>query len=697
MTGLASTEAQGFGGIAVSGPAVDMAPLFAPRTLAVVGAHDHKPPQDFLTRQLEGRARASGGQFLPVNPRLESVLGHPVLDSVAELPDELDVVSILISDVLTVMRELQGKRVKFVVVYASGFAELGTEAGIAAEREVRELAHALGARMIGPNTNMNLFEVLQPSDLPKMAIVTQSGHQGRPMASAQALGFGVSYWVTTGNEADLGVADFIDYFAAQDNTGAIASYVEGFRTGEGLRRAAAACIDAQTPLVIVKVGRSAKGAAAALSHTGQLAGADEVLDAFFEQTSIHRVTDLDELQEVAHALARCGPLPAADGVAICSASGGCNAHLVDLLGASGLSVPDLSEKTQQRIRELVGPNLSIGNPVDNGGASLLRGIGPELVDAVLDDPAVGVLLLPVSTPLPAMQRPITDLALHAFRRGDKPVIALSLMPSTEDPVFKELVAAGMPVVRNMRNGVSAAKAILSHPARRFPVGAPPGLRAAAQPVPASGPCQVLDEAASLRWLADRGLEPVQHEFVSEAGGVAAAAARVGYPLVLKAVSPQLAHKSEHGAVLVDIRSEAELEGALSALESSLDGIALSGYLVERLEGSGAELLLGISTDPLLGPVIVVGAGGVNAEALQDTGTLVVPFSRDRAEEVVRLLRIDRQLGPWRGLAVRREALIDAVMLMQELALNGEVAELDINPLLLTAERAIVLDGLVVLR
>ncbi|GAB2459039.1 acetate--CoA ligase family protein [Jatrophihabitans fulvus] len=674
---------------------VDLSRLYSPRRMAVVGAHDAKPPFDFMTAQLEARARAVGGEFIPVNPTRETVMGYATVADASALPDELDVVVVLIAQVKDVLLALAGKRVAFVVVHASGWSELGTDEGRAAEREIVQLAHGLGARMVGPNTNMNLFEVLAPSDAPRIGVVAQSGHQGRPIVSAQALGMGVSYWITTGNEADLRAADFIEFMAGTPETGAVAAYIEGFRSGEGLRRAAAACITEQTPLIVVKVGRSAQGAAAALSHTGQLAGADETLTAFFEQNAVHRVVDLDELQEVASAVARVGVLPEADGVAVCSASGGCNAHLVDLITDSGLTAPELSEKTQDRLRELLGPNLSVVNPVDNGGRSLLLGKGPEMIDAIMDDPAVGVVLLPVSTPLPAMAQPIRDTALHAFRRGDKPVIALSLMPSTDDPVFRDLAAAGVPVVRNMRNAISAAKAILNHPGRRFPDGPMPGLTDVV--VRDRGEGRLLDEAASLQWLAERGLRPVEHRVAADADEAAEAAAAIGYPVVAKAVVPGLAHKSDAGGVVVDIRDEAALRAVIDDFGRRFGSPGLDGVLVEEFLQGGVELLLGISTDPLLGPAVVVGAGGVDAEALRDTALSVVPFDRARAEHMVDSLRVSRLLAPWRGRpALDRDAVVDALMALETIARSGDVAELDINPLLVLPDGVRMLDAVVAL-
>lgn len=672
----------------------DLSLLFRPRTMAVIGAHDTKPPFDFMYRQLEARLKASGGTIFPINPRLTSVFGTPTYQDLQEVPGEVDVVVVLISDVAAAMKQVLEKRPKFVVIHASGFSEGGSSTGRDAEAELVEMARASGARLVGPNTNMNMFEVLDEGLTPKYGIVTQSGHQGRPIAAAQQLGYGISYWVTTGNEADLGIADFVEHMANDANTSAIASYVEGFTDGEVLRRAATACIETGTPWVLVKVGASEVAAAAALSHTGKLAGSDSALTAFFEQHAIHRVADLDELIDVTAVLARSSAIPPVDGVAVLGASGGTNTHLTDVLATAGLSIPTLSEETQARLRALLPSPLNVSNPVDNGGYALLRGIGPELVDIVMDDPSVGILVLPVSEPLPAMRQPLIDSALRAHSRGDKPVITVSLMPSTDEPIFRAMTDSAIPFARNMRNAASAARALLNHPQRRFPDG-----KAPSSTIPEvrtqTGAGTVLDELASLRWLGERGLVSAPHEYVSIGDSLDEAAGRLGYPLVLKAVVDDLSHKSERGAVKIGLRDAHDLDSAREALLTEFADEPLRGFVVASHLRGGVEMLVGITTDPLLGPVVMVGAGGTDAEAWRDTQLAVLPFNDDRIDELISRLRVAPLLGPWRGRsALDTSALKQAIKALRTIAESGEVAELDINPLLVCEKGAFMLDAVV---
>ncbi len=673
---------------------LDLSLLFRPRRMAVVGAHDTRAPFDFMYRQLAGRVAASGGEIFPVNPRLETVFGLPTYPDLLSVPGDLDVVVILISDVLGTMQQVVEKRPKFVVVHASGFSEGGSEAGALAEREILDLAERAGARLVGPNTNMNMFEVLDESLSPKYGIVTQSGHQGRPLASTQALGYGISYWVTTGNEADLGVADFVDFMARDPETRAIASYVEGFGSGDALRRAAESSIANATPWVLVKVGASEEAAAAALSHTGKLAGSDAALNAFFDQYAVHRVTDLDELIDVTSVLARASALPPAQGVAVVSASGGTNAHLVDVLASSGLSLPPLSEETQARLREVIPAPLNVTNPVDNGGYALLRGVGPDIVDIIMDDPAIGVLVMPVSEPLPAMRQPIIDSALRGHARGDKPIVTVSLMPSTDDAVFREMTASGVPYARNFRNAASAVHALLNHPARRYPDAVPPARPEALERASAPGR-RTLDERASLAWLEQRGLPAAAHVFVPQGASTAEAADRIGFPVVIKGVLTGVSHKTERGVVRVGLRNAEDLAAAEQSIRSVCADGELEGFLVAEHVGGGVELLVGIASDPLLGPVVMVGAGGTAAEALDDTALSVLPFDDRRAEEMVRGLRVSRLLESWRGRpALDVDAVVAVVKKLRDIAAAGEVAELDVNPLLVREHGAVMLDAVV---
>lgn len=295
------------------------------------------------------------------------------------------------------VEQLAEAKVKFAVVFASGFAETGAEGAAAQERLAAAVARS-GIRLLGPNTNLNAFERFRDDlDGPAIALITQSGHQGRPVFSLQELGIRLSHWAPTGNEADLETADFISYFAERPEVGAIACYVEGLKDGRSFLLAADRAARRRVPVVAVKVGRTETGARTAASHTGKLTGADTVVDAAMRQFGVIRVDGLDELQDTATLLARARP-PRAEGVVVYSISGGTGAHFADLATEAGLGLPVLSASKQAELHQWIPEYLGVANPVDNGGHPVGDHRGRKIIDAILDDPAVGVLICPITGP-----------------------------------------------------------------------------------------------------------------------------------------------------------------------------------------------------------------------------------------------------------------------------------------------------------
>lgn len=304
--GIAAAE----GDVDVSGRSLyaavpDLDRFFRPESVAVVGASDAEGrPNTGITRQLIAWAERVGARLHPVHPTRETVFGLPCVPSVADLPEQVDLAVLLVGDPLPVIEQLAESKVKFAVAFASGFAETGEE-GAAAQARLATAVEGSGIRLLGPNTNLNAFERFR-DDLegPAIALITQSGHQGRPVFAMQELGVRLSHWAPTGNEADLETSDFISYFAGKEEVGAIACYVEGLKDGRSFLLAADRAARAKVPVVAVKVGRTEAGARMAASHTGKLTGADDVVDAAMRQFGVVRVNGLDELQDTAALLAR---------------------------------------------------------------------------------------------------------------------------------------------------------------------------------------------------------------------------------------------------------------------------------------------------------------------------------------------------------------------------------------------------------
>lgn len=407
----------------------DLDRFFRPESVAVIGASDAEGrPNTGITRQLIAWAERVGARIHPVHPTRPTVFGLTCHASVADLPEQVDLAVLLVADPLPVIEELAETKVKFAVAFASGFAETG-DAGAAAQERLGAAVRGSGLRLLGPNTNLNAFEQFREDlDGPAIALITQSGHQGRPVYTLQELGIRLSHWAPTGNEADLETSDFISYFAEQPEVGAIACYVEGLKDGRSFLLAADRAARNGVPVVAVKVGRTETGARMAASHTGKLTGADTVVDAAMRQFGVIRVDGLDELQDTAALLARARK-PEADGVVVYSISGGTGAHFSDLATEAGLTLPTLSQAKQDELHQWIPGYLNVANPVDNGGHPVGDWRGRKIIDAILADPEVGVLICPITGPFPPMSDKLAQDLVDAAEQSDKLVCVIWGSPS----------------------------------------------------------------------------------------------------------------------------------------------------------------------------------------------------------------------------------------------------------------------------
>ncbi|MEU6775486.1 acetate--CoA ligase family protein [Streptomyces sp. NPDC046759] len=690
----------------------DLTRFFRPESVAVIGASDAEGrPNTGITRQLLAWADRVGAQVYPVHPTRPSVFGVPCAASVAALPEQVDLAVLLVADPLPVIEELAEAKVKFAVAFASGFAETG-EAGAEAQRRLTDAVRRSGLRLLGPNTNLNAFEQFR-EDLtgPAIALITQSGHQGRPVFSLQELGIRLSHWAPTGNEADLETADFLSWFAERPEVGAIACYLEGLKDGRAFLLAADRAARRKVPVVAVKVGRTETGARTAASHTGKLTGADDVVDAAMRQFGVVRVDGLDELQDTAALLARARA-PLADGVAVYSISGGTGAHAADLATAAGLRLPRLSEAKQAELHQWIPEYLSVANPVDNGGHPVGDRRGRKIIDAILADPSIGVLICPVTGPFPPLSdKLVRDLA-DAAEETDKLVCVVWGSPVGTEAAYREVLLGSSRVAtfRTVGNCLRAVRAWLDHhafvseyrsPFDDAPRTPSPSFRKAEALM---HPGRQLSEHAAKQLLRAYGIRVPREQLVTSAAAAVRAAAQVGYPVVMKASGARIAHKTELGLVKVGLTSASQVRDAYRELTdiARYEGVALDGILVCQMVEQGVETVVGMTHDDLFGPTVTVGLGGILVEVLRDTAVRVPPFGEDQARAMLDELRGRALLDGVRGRPpADRDALVEVVLRVQRMALElGEfVSELDINPLLVLprGQGAVALDALVVCR
>lgn len=689
--------------------AVDWRPLFSPQTVAIVGATDTEgSPQRAQWRQARERLLARGARAVhPVHPSKPAIDGVPAYRGVLDVPDDVDLAIVLVRDPLPVLEDCVKKGVRFAIVFAAGFAELGTDAGDEAQRRLAEIARG-PMRIIGPNTNLNLIEPWQDG-LPgrKLAVVTQSGNQGRPIVQGQELGIGIHAWATLGNEADLEFADFAAEFAVTPGVGAIAAYVEGFVDGRTMRLAADTALRTGVPIVCIKVGRTSAGQAMAKAHTGHLTGPDAVQDAVFRQSGVIRVDDIDEAIEISGAFCHTPPL-AGPRVALCVMSGGTGSHVADLCGMAGLPLPRLAESTLDRLHTLLPAYLHVENPVDTGGVATARPEGRKVLEALIDDPNTDVLLTPITGVFPGMSDAITRDLIALHERGGKPIVVAWTSP-IRDSDHRALCDAGIPVFHSFRTAVRAIREMADfwarHRAYRSPFADVPRT---ASPAAATArgllvPGTTLDEVTAKRLLRAYGVPVTEEAVATSAEETVEAAARLGYPVVVKALADDLAHKSDLGLVRVGVADPAAARDAYAHMVDAAGraGLRLSGVVVQpQVTDAVAELILGVSHQPPYGPTITFGLGGVFTEVLRDVSFRVPPFDRDEALRMIGETRAAALLDGVRGRpAGDLDSVVDAVMSLQTLALElgDAVRELDINPLLVRPRGlgAVAVDALVV--
>ncbi|MCR1782554.1 acetate--CoA ligase family protein [Nocardioides carbamazepini] len=674
---------------------VDLDALFRPERVAVIGASDAEGrPTTLNWRRVAAWAARVGAEAVPVHPRREVIDGVPAYRSIEDVPGRVDVAIVLIGDVDSVLPGIAAKGVGFVVLFAAGYAETGA-AGAQRQAELVRSLRAAGVRALGPNTNLNLFEEFR-TDLPgrPIALITQSGHQGRPVFQGQELGIRFSHWAPTGNEADLNAADFVDYFAHEEDTGAIALYLEGFADGTAFRRAARVAARRGVPLVAVKVGRTELGRSWAMSHTGHLAGADDVASAVMRQYGIARVDGLDELLDTAALFARAGDPPHA-GVCVYAISGGTSAHMADLLGSAGLDLPELSPETVAQLREWIPDYLRVSNPVDNGGHPVGDWRGRRILETILADPAVGILVVPITGAFPPMSDTLVADLVAVAETTDKPICVVWGSPSgTEDAYRRVLLGSRLPVFRTFGNCVAAIRALADHlefreRAHELPVIPDPPR------MPAAG--RQLTELDAKTLLAEHGVPVSRDALCADADEVARAIERHDGPVVLKAVVDGLAHKSDLGLVRLGISEAAEGRAVVADFErilADLPGRELAGVLVSEQVHGGVEMVVGIAPDPVFGPTVMLGVGGVAVELYRDVSFRVPPFDRPEVHRMIAELTGSALLTGFRGSPpVDLEPLVDVVMAVQRLAADGVVTELDINPLIVLPDRVVAVDAL----
>ena len=697
--------------------------FFWPRSVAVLGASpDPHRIRGLLLRHL--RDNGFQGRIVPVNPSYQEIGGlrcYPSLDAAGE-PVDVAVVAIPASAVPAAAEECARAGVKHMVVISSGFAE---EGGAASEMQarIRDIARRTGLRIAGPNcegywnalgrvsTTFSPTVEAKPNGRPptlvsdrRIGVIAQSGGIGFSLFNrGQAAGLGFSYVMSTGNEADLTLADFLDYMARDDRTHAVMLFCETVRDGSGFVAAAEEARARGKPIVAIKVGHSEAGQRAAASHTAALSGAHTAYRAVFGKYGILEADDPDEAVAIAGTLLTCKP-PRGRRVGIVTVSGGGGAWMADTLAANNLAVPPLSPALQEGLRGLIPSYASPQNPVDvtaqgsNTGPVAMRAL--EMLDASDEvDSIVLVSSLASETRVmvdPARARPLIDAAR-------KPVTIWSYtIPS--DFGRRQSAESGLFLHTDLRACGIAMDRLAKHAealARKPAVPATPEPRVE---IPAGA--RVLSEHRAKALLAAYGLPPARERLAGSAAEAGAAAEALGFPVALKIQSPDIPHKTEAGGVRLDLRDRAAVEAAYAPMLDSArrhaPGAAIEGVLVQRMAPKGVELAVGMVSDPTFGPIMMVGFGGTTIELHGDVAHAPAPLSAEDAEAMIRSLRSARLLAGFRGATpVSVGPLAELVARLSEAAVahRERIAEMELNPVILHADGSglTIADALVLLR
>jgi acetate---CoA ligase (ADP-forming) len=692
--------------------------LFHPRAIAIVGASDDPVkiggrPLAFLLRH------GYRGRVFPVNPARTMVQGLTAFPSLAAIPEAVDVAVVVLpaERVLDSLEACAAKGVRVAIVFSSGFAEVG-ETGRREQALMRELAARSGMRIMGPNcqgfahlpsrlvTTFASPFLDEGLEIGPIAMVSQSGAMaGMIYEMGRAAGLGLNYWVSTGNEADVQAAEILAEVVEDPETRVALCYLEDIKDAGRFREALGRAHQRGVPVFVLKSGRSAAGRRAASSHTGALAGEDEVYDAVFREWGAIRCGDPADLLRLPQAFLHydeAGPR-----VAVLSNSGGLGVLSVDLCAEVGLEVAEFTKETVRGLSAALPDFAAAANPVD-------------LTAQILSDPGMLMRVLPLLEADPGVDMIVFQIALFGaatdvdrfarevagIAKSTRKVVAVSC---PQRRVVESFRAAG---VLAFDDGTTALRSLgcLAYATKRRArwLARTTGSVAAPPAPPARHPMRqspegFLNEWESRRLIGSFGLPLVETRFVTVADLAPPAAEELGFPVVLKVCSADLPHKSDAGGVVVGLGDAAAVAKAARHMEAEVrrqaPAAALEGFLVQHQAPGGLELALGVKVDSVFGPVVMVGSGGALIEALRDFRLLLPPVDPAGAEEALRALRI----GPlWDGARGQPPfdlpAAVELVVKLGEAAraLAGSVEEIDLNPVRIgrSGQGALVLDALV---
>ncbi len=679
--------------------------MMNPRSIAVVGATER---MQYGGRMLALALRAKDRvRVYPVNPRYKELLGVKCYPSVSELPEAPDTVGIVVphNHVLDVMKESHARGARSAMIISAGFSERGDSGRANLQDELSAYARSSGVRVCGPN-GLGLVNAKDDiwlssatldarSTKGPIGMVCQSGASAFGTLLPRALDehIGCSYVVSTGNEADLDLCDFMRYLLDDESTRVLAGFAEGFKDGRKFLELARLAAERSKPILLIKVGRSSLGTNAARSHTAALTGEDALYEAALKQYGVIRVQEYDELLQMARLFAHTKK-PRNRGVALLSHSGGINSLAADMCGQAGLDLPPLTDVARDGINGILKGVGWAANPVDATGF-VMGDQFPRIMQYLTDQPQVGTLAVASG----GGDGQADQVAAHRASSGMN-LAFLWTESRSALPGLKKLKEFDIPVFYTPDKMALGLRSMLDYHdwreqrmAQPFPKAAPMteaqrGVLARLQGLGRKG----LSESESKALIGAWGIPRAEEVLAGNAAEAVAAAGRLGFPVALKVESADIAHKTEAGVVKLNLRDSKEVSAAFETVTANARRHApsaqLNGVSVQQMVGNGVEVIVGVNYDAQLGPVVMFGMGGVTVELYRDVAFRVGPIDRMEAMRMIGEVKGASLLRGFRGRpAADIGALADALVAVSNLAVNleGSLAELDINPLMVLPE------------
>ena len=699
--------------------------MLHPRNIVLVGATDK--PGNYAERIWNNLVnyKYEGGLF-PVNAKRETIWGVPCYKDFASLPEKPDHVLVLVPArfAVQVIRDAAAAGARSATIVTSGFSELQDEESQRLAEELKQAVKETGLAVTGPNCLGNLSageklftnidDRIVTMEAGAVAIAGQSG--AIVMAIRQALedrGVGVGYMVTTGNETGLETPDLMAYFAADPSIRVIVVYLEGVRNTKAFRDACKAARKAGKPVIALKLGASEGGRAAAMAHTGALAGSIETFDAISTREGVIRVRGLDELIETTECFVHAEP-PKNDRLAAVSLSGGKRGLLIDAFHSAGLNFAQLSPHASGQLAKMLGPGSIVGNPLDAGFAAVVDpSVYMKSIQIMIDDPDTDIVI--IDAELPKAPHVLRERNLRIVNdmagKASKPVVYISAM-SIGFTEFTKSLRKSLPniaVMQGLDRAVGAIKSLIEYAQLRKEVpdiksSSTASARAVLEKMlkNANG-AAALDEVASKKLLRAYGIPVSKEEIAQTPAEAVKIAKKIGFPVVAKVVSAEILHKSDIGGVVLNLNSASDVKKAFNDITARVKKLKgkpkLEGILIAQQVKADLELVVGASLDAEMGPVVLFGTGGVDIELMKDVALAGAPLDAAEAKQLIAKTKAGVKMKGYRGKPALHEAsAVKALVGLSNLMADAgnRIASIDVNPFLINSKLGVAVDGLIVL-